>query len=877
MEAEQIVRAHREAERRKTDAEVVRQAHLDQIKFQVGDIVLLYHPQVPKGVSSKLFTHWKGPYQIMEQTGPLNYKIRANGISSTDISLQYPCSRAVLQTSILGQAIVLDLEKNAARRLSFAKALAPTNSPLAELSIPPTTSSKGAVQLTDGLFFPTSTLFSTKEKIWSIFRAKCRAFAICQHCMLARPVQHFVSGSFLTNMPPKSGSKSASTVSPLRGTAARPPQKKNPILARKAKPLSAPWSQFEKEWLLEDGVTDPGALPALWRPLLLGFLALFAFLIAWQITARPLHHDEGVNCFFMERLIENNDWKYDPENYHGPILYYVTLVFVWLHNFAFDEPFTSLAGMTVTCIRSVPAVVGVLHLLLIAFGTRHRLGNLGALLAVVLTGFCNDQLWISRYFIHENFFTFFTLAVYVCGTKYFDTNISFWIALLGASCACLHASKEFAVVHCIILLLADMCSRVALWILNKCEQPWPLDASYWGGAKARFQQQPAQPLYFLLAFVAVWLPLFSSFFTNFQGLIDSVRTYSYWFKTGFGVSGHEKPFLWWLYGVLFPTETFPTLAAIVSGCVVLWKREQRGLMLLFWALGNLGCYSLLPYKTVWCVPAILLPMLLLNAYGFATLIGHFAVSPRVEERLTAVAGVLAAIALGILFDWVVFAYDLNYVRWDGEGIYPQPYVHTTREIYPLIDWIDRAAAADGRGRDMPLRFTCDPYHPLPFYLLPKYHNITWGVSDSQVMDDVKEFDIMIAAAQQKEVRELLPPALYESRPFHLRLHADVVAYVRKSIAGPVSHIPPYMEGTPGPGSPHRDKLVPICFALLVVLVVGSVMYSGRAGTATRSRAKRSGRASSGSSSHHAPEHDQANGHQPETTTDSEPAPHAHSD
>eukprot|EP00808_Paulinella_micropora_P014390 g10673.t1 len=34
MEAEHIVRAHREAERRKTDAEGVRQAHLDQIKFQ---------------------------------------------------------------------------------------------------------------------------------------------------------------------------------------------------------------------------------------------------------------------------------------------------------------------------------------------------------------------------------------------------------------------------------------------------------------------------------------------------------------------------------------------------------------------------------------------------------------------------------------------------------------------------------------------------------------------------------------------------------------------------------------------------------------------------------------------------------------------------
>jgi len=79
MEAEQIVMAHRETERKKTDAQGVRQAHLDQVRFQIGDIVLLYHPQVPKGVSSKLFTHWKGPYQIMEQTGPLNYKIRGRG------------------------------------------------------------------------------------------------------------------------------------------------------------------------------------------------------------------------------------------------------------------------------------------------------------------------------------------------------------------------------------------------------------------------------------------------------------------------------------------------------------------------------------------------------------------------------------------------------------------------------------------------------------------------------------------------------------------------------------------------------------------------------------------------------------------------------
>eukprot|EP00808_Paulinella_micropora_P011148 g8758.t1 len=69
---------------------------------------------------------------------------------------------AVLRTSILGQAIVLDLGQTVNKHdhqprcppfraskscetTEFAKALGPTNSPLAELSIPPTTSSKGAV------------------------------------------------------------------------------------------------------------------------------------------------------------------------------------------------------------------------------------------------------------------------------------------------------------------------------------------------------------------------------------------------------------------------------------------------------------------------------------------------------------------------------------------------------------------------------------------------------------------------------------------------------------------------------------------------------------------------------------------------------------
>ena len=41
-----------------------------------------------------------------------------------------------------------------------------------------------------------------------------------------------------------------------------------------------------------------------------------------------MHHDEGVNGFFLTNLVRNAEYKYDPSNYHGPTLYYLTLPFV---------------------------------------------------------------------------------------------------------------------------------------------------------------------------------------------------------------------------------------------------------------------------------------------------------------------------------------------------------------------------------------------------------------------------------------------------------------------------------------------------------------------------------------------------------------------
>src|SRR5262245_6470090 len=43
------------------------------------------------------------------------------------------------------------------------------------------------------------------------------------------------------------------------------------------------------------------------------------------LELKPMHHDEGVNGYFLTNLVRNGDYKYDPSNYHGPTLYYLTL------------------------------------------------------------------------------------------------------------------------------------------------------------------------------------------------------------------------------------------------------------------------------------------------------------------------------------------------------------------------------------------------------------------------------------------------------------------------------------------------------------------------------------------------------------------------
>src|SRR5205823_11898320 len=70
-----------------------------------------------------------------------------------------------------------------------------------------------------------------------------------------------------------------------------------------------------KAWLAE---TD-------WIPW--AILGLAVFLRFFLLGIKPPHFDEGINGWFVDQVMHNGFYRYDSTNYHGPLHFYVLLLF----------------------------------------------------------------------------------------------------------------------------------------------------------------------------------------------------------------------------------------------------------------------------------------------------------------------------------------------------------------------------------------------------------------------------------------------------------------------------------------------------------------------------------------------------------------------
>jgi predicted membrane-bound mannosyltransferase len=150
---------------------------------------------------------------------------------------------------------------------------------------------------------------------------------------------------------------------------------------------------------------------------------LFRF---WQLELKPMHHDEGVNGHFLKRLFNEGVYQYDPSNYHGPTLYYISLAF------------TKVFGMETFSVRASMAIWGV-FIVILTFFLRKYIGTIGSLAAALMLALSPGMVYISRYYIHEIFFVFCSMGI-VLGVLYFIEGrkagifATAWTALLLLIC-----------------------------------------------------------------------------------------------------------------------------------------------------------------------------------------------------------------------------------------------------------------------------------------------------------------------------------------------------------------------------------------------------------------------------------------------------------
>lgn len=154
--------------------------------------------------------------------------------------------------------------------------------------------------------------------------------------------------------------------------------------------------------------------------------ALGTFLRFFWLELKPLHHDEGVNGHFLTTLFREGTYKYDPANYHGPDLYYLSLAF------------SKVFGLNTLSVRSSVAIFGVLTVIL-AFCLRKYIGKTGSLFAALFLALSPGMTYISRYFIHEILFIFFSFGIVISMIYFIEkrkagTWAIAWTALLLLIC-----------------------------------------------------------------------------------------------------------------------------------------------------------------------------------------------------------------------------------------------------------------------------------------------------------------------------------------------------------------------------------------------------------------------------------------------------------
>ncbi len=421
------------------------------------------------------------------------------------------------------------------------------------------------------------------------------------------------------------------------------------------------------------------------------------FFRLWQLNDRPMHTDEAVHAEKFGALLEKGSYFYDPDEFHGPTLNYATLVSAWLRG---EKSYASVQEAT---LRLVPAVFGfalVLTPLLFLSGLSRRTVFFGSLLLAFSPAF----VYYSRYYIQETQLVFFTATMIGCGWQYVRSRNAFWLILSGISIGLMHATKE-------TFVFTLFAAAIAFFVCIVYDKSRPrLKISHCAAAVA--------------AMVLTSILFYSSFGTNWQGVPDSVGTYLIWLKRAGGQTVHLHPWYYYL-DLLTWLELAEPITWNEDGIVALaafslffmFSRKplaaKSPALFRFFAVYTVALtavYSLIPYKTPWCLLSFFYGMTMLAAFVVDWLI-------KGAEAWWEKIGIGLLLGIFVIVSPIAQTWLLNF-RYASAPTNPYVYAHTSTDIYTIVEGVDRAVAASLSGEETPIQVVAagSDYWPLPWYL-----------------------------------------------------------------------------------------------------------------------------------------------------------------
>ena len=556
--------------------------------------------------------------------------------------------------------------------------------------------------------------------------------------------------------------------------------------------------------------------------------AVAAFLRFFALALKPFHHDEGVNGFFLTTLFRDGVYKYDPANYHGPTLYYIALAFA------------KVFGLETVTVRASVAIFGVLTVVLVFFLKRY-IGKIGSLTAGLFIALSPGVVFISRYFIHEIFFVFLSLAIVI--------SVLFFIEKPKAG--------PFAVAWMVLLLLVCFLPS-ALILANYLGGTNP--TAVWTFRLAFFIVEAVlvffvmrmllawdggRPIYLLLASASVALMFATketAFITIGTMLIACVSLWV-WQKiyrkkeTDGVVDEISNGAITWpnfLHALGGGTDRLLIFAAVATVFVYVfvlffssffsypegiqkaidaytiwtktgskdhtqngtwgylkWGMDIEAPILILSAIGTLiafikSCHRVAMFTGLWAfglfaaysIIPYKTPWLSLSFLLPMCLIGGYGINELARSKNAAAKAAAGLLAVAAVAVLGYKAYDLNFVNYaNNDKTYV--YAHTKKEFLDMIAKIEGYAEKSGKGKETAIDIVSPDYWPMVWYMREYKNAVFHGQMNNS---DTAEMIVAKKGDQDRDVIAKFSAKYKYDGIYPLRPGVDLILLVRNDLA-----------------------------------------------------------------------------------------------